>query len=974
MFEPTPQQLRAIEAPLGPVLVIAGPGAGKTFCLIYRIQHLIQKLDILPRRILAVTFTNKAAEEIATRLHETRGVTAADITRGTLHAICLRILRDYAERCGLRPGFGVADREYQEQVLRRLRIPSKRCAQALALFSLHRLQGKPLGDRGLAFFARYQEALRARNLADFDDLIMLTEQLLRTDESAAAELRSRWDYVLVDEFQDLNPNQYGIVRRLANSHRGLFGVGDDEQSIFSWTGAEPGIMGRFRDDFGLEEAILLDQNRRCSIQILESARRLIACNPVLFKKQIDSTLESAFEVMAHGFDNEEVEASWLIGDILKDRASSGLSWGDYALLYRYRWMGRDLEKRLICAGMPCRMARGQALADDKVVGWVIASLRVIRCPDDPLLLGALADLALTPALRQEIRKTASRDKDFLGNLRAFATQRPKGDSDRRRAWRLIYHIENLRGLGRSHASLSSLVDELLARPIGAGRNPLEEYHHDLSEPSLFPGAAILAKRLEQCTVSGARIWVEAAAGLEIPLIAMLRGAGIPNTHRLGAQEVVAPGDFVIRRGQGPPLRVFKALQLLNTSNLKAEFDDFVAFDVETSDFDFNACEIIEIAAVRVRGGAVVERFHTLVACSRPISAQATDVHGYRDQDLVGAPSMSQVWPRFRAFVGADLVLAHNGQEFDVPVLRRACGAFDGFEELVFYDTLPLARSVVDGSVKLTYLAQKFNVEVGRAHHAFDDALMLAGVVPALNELRVRRARKVALVHLLDQLGLALALDQEGSTSKEDVLFRDITKPYTLGRYSDCLDRYEAELAGAAADAPTLEEVIVRLGGHALMERIRAERPVNERYPGSVERLRMLVNASAGETLAQHIDDMLCRVALSSSAEAETDPNRINLLTLHSTKGLEFSRVYIVGVENQVLPGWRAIEEDRTDEIQEGRRLLYVGMTRAKHRLVLTHAERRGGYAAQGKLFLTEAGLVLEETGIPSAYPVPVISE
>jgi DNA polymerase III epsilon subunit-like protein len=753
----------------------------------------------------------------------------------------------------------------------------------------------------------------------------------------------------------------------------LFGVGDDEQSIFSWTGAEPQIMGRFRDDFGLEEAILLDQNRRCSIQILESARRLIACNPVLFEKQIDSTLESPFEVMAHGFDNEEVEASWLIGDILRDRASSRVSWGDYALLYRYRWMGRDLEKRLICAGIPCRMARGQALADDKVVGWVVASLRVIRCPDDPVLLGALADLALTPALRQEIRKTASRDKDFLGNLRAFATQRPRGDSDRRRAWRLIYHIENLRGLGRSHPSLSSLVDELLARPIGAGRNPLEEYHHDLSEPSLFPGAAILAKRLEQCTVSGARIWVEAAAGLDIPLMAMLRGAGIPNTHRLGADDVVAPGEFVVRRGQGSPLRVFKALQLLHTSNLNAEFENFVAFDVETSDFDCNACEIIEIAAVRVRGGLVVERFHTLVACGRPVSAEATDVHGYRDQDLIGAPSMSEVWPRFRAFVGADLVVAHNGQEFDVPVLRRACAAFEGFEELVFYDTLPLARSVVDGSVKLTYLAQKFNVEVGRAHHAFDDALMLAGVVPALNELRVRRARKVALVHLLDQLGLALALDH-GSTSKEDVLFRDITRPYTLGRYSDCLDRYEAELAGAPAEAPTLEEVIVRLGGHALMERIRAERPVNERYPGSVERLRMLIDASAGDTLAQHIDDMLCRVALSSSAEAETDPNRINLLTLHSTKGLEFSRVYIVGVENQVLPGWRPIEEDRTDEIQEGRRLLYVGMTRAKDRLVLTHAERRAGYAAQGKLFLTEAGLVLEETGMPSAFPVPAIRE
>jgi DNA helicase II / ATP-dependent DNA helicase PcrA len=125
-FDPTRQQRKAIEAPLGPLLVIAGPGAGKTYCLIYRIQHLIQKLGIEPRRILAVTFTNKAAEEIATRLHETRGMTAADVTRGTLHATCLMILRDFAERCGLRAGFGIADREYQEQLLRRLKIPAKR--------------------------------------------------------------------------------------------------------------------------------------------------------------------------------------------------------------------------------------------------------------------------------------------------------------------------------------------------------------------------------------------------------------------------------------------------------------------------------------------------------------------------------------------------------------------------------------------------------------------------------------------------------------------------------------------------------------------------------------------------------------------------------------------------------------------------------------------------------------------------------
>ena len=976
--DPTNQQRKAIEAPLGPVLVIAGPGAGKTYCLIHRIQHLIQKVDISPRRILAVTFTNKAAEEIASRLHEARGVTAADVTRGTLHAICLMILRDYAERCGLRQGFGVADHEYQEQVLRRLRIPAKRCAQALSLFSLYRLQGKPLSERGLSVFIQYHEALRARNLADFDDLITLTEQLLRTDPAAAAELRSRWDYVLVDEFQDLNPTQYGIVQRLADSHRCLFGVGDDEQSIFSWTGADPEIIGRFRTDFGLTEPIVLDENRRCSIQILESARRLIACNPVLFEKQIDTTLESPFDVVAHGFEGEEAEASWLIGDILKDRAAAHTGWGDYALLYRYRWMGRDLEKRLICAGIPCRMARGQALADDKVVGWVIASLRVIRSPDDPVLLGALADLALTPALRQEIRKVSSKEKDFLGNLRAFATQRPKGDAERRRVWRLIYHLENLRGMGRSHRTLTGLVDELLTRPIGAGRNPLEDYHHDLTEPSLYPGAVALANRLEQCMAAGGRVWVQPGGGHDIPLLAMLRGAGITNVHRLTPDQRPGSEDLVLRPGELGTgkwaVRVFKALQLVHTRSLKTDFDDFVAFDIETSDFDFERCQVIEIAAVRVRGKMVVDEFRTLVACTRPISAEATEVHGYTDGDMVGAPPITEVWQRFREFVGADLVVAHNGQLFDVPVLRRACAGLAGFDELVFYDTLPLARSLVDGSVKLSFLAQRYNVEVGRAHHALDDALMLAAVVPKLSELRLRRARTIALVHLLDQLGLALALDQQSSTSKEDALFRDITRPYTLGRYSDCLDIYAAELAAGADGAPDLDDVIVRLGGHALMERLRTERPVDERYPGSVDRLRMLVHASAGETVTQHIDDMLCRVALSTSVEAETDPHRLNLLTLHSTKGLEFSRVYIIGVENQILPGWRAIQEEREAEIQEARRLLYVGMTRAKHRLVLTHVERRGGYRSQGSLFLTEAGLVLEDSGTPHALEVPAIRE
>jgi superfamily I DNA/RNA helicase len=957
-FEPSFEQRRAIEAPLGPVLVVAGPGAGKTFCLIGRINHLIGQLGLDPRRILAVTFTNKAAEEIATRLHRTRGPVALDICRGTLHSTCLQILRDFAEGCGLRSGFGVADREYQLSVLKRLRIPERGRARALELFSLYRLQGRPLTDGGKEFLARYQERLRARNLVDFDDLVALTEELLRTNDTAAIQLRRRWDYVLVDEFQDLNAAQYSIVRRLTDDHRNLFGVGDDEQSIFAWAGSDPRIIQRFREDFSVGEPIVLDVNRRCSIQIFEAARRLINHNSERIEKRIYATRDSTFEVQVELFDNDEDETEWLIRDIMADRSAGGPHWGEYAILYRSHKIGERLEDRLVSAGIPCRLAHGHALGDDKVIGWVTASLKVIRYPDDPVLLEAMAKRALSAALCQEIRRASSKERDLLGNLRAFAARRPKGDGDRRLIRRLIYHLENLRAVGKSHQTLSGIVDELLARPIGAGSNPLDEHRDDLSDPCTYPGAAFLAKQLRQALAAGSPVWVEPSLGLEMPLTAMLRSAGVSQARRVGDNDRPAPSDVVLRpeHGAGWPLRLFKTLQLLQTETLKSDLEDFVAFDLETSSFSVQSCEIVEIAAVRVRGNTIVEGFRRLVACERPISADATRVHGYVDADVADAPSLAEVWPLFRDFAGSDVLVAHNGQMFDVPVLRRTCAGFSGLDDLVFYDTVPLARSLVTGSVRLEYLAQKFNVEVGRTHHALDDAMMLAGVVPALNELRLRRARKISLVHLLDYLGLALSLDRSSESSKEELLFRELTRPYTLGRYSDCLEAYGAELISRLPGAPSLDEVVDRLGGQALMARMRAERSADERYPSAVERLRRLVEGSKGTTVEQQIDDLLCQVALSTSTEAEPDPDRLNLLTLHSTKGLEFSRVYFIGLEDQQLPGWKSLEEDNQEEIQEARRLCYVGMTRAKDRLVLTRTQRRAGISSGGSLFLIEAGL------------------
>src|SRR6266498_1703160 len=286
-FDPLPRQRLAIEAPLGPVLVVAGPGAGKTFCLIARIEHLITTLGIAPERICAVTFTNRAAEEIAVRLKHTLGERAEGITRGTIHALCLALLREHAEAAGVRKGFGVADEQYQKVVLGRLHVPQEQRGSLLNRFSRHRVQKQDyeLTDDDARLFREYTTWLAHRNMLDFDDLVIKAEELLRARGDVADAIAARWDYLLVDEFQDVNAVQYDFLKRLAAPHGNFFAVGDDEQSIFTWTGADPMVLERFRRAHDVVP-LILDKNRRCSRQIFETARRVLAQNPQLFQKQL----------------------------------------------------------------------------------------------------------------------------------------------------------------------------------------------------------------------------------------------------------------------------------------------------------------------------------------------------------------------------------------------------------------------------------------------------------------------------------------------------------------------------------------------------------------------------------------------------------------------------------------------------------------------------------------------------------------
>src|SRR5438445_1870333 len=941
-FAPLPQQRLAIEAPLGPVLVVAGPGAGKTFCLIARINHLVDTLGMAPERICAVTFTNRAAEEIAVRLQHTLRDRAEAVTRGTIHALCLALLREHADAAGLRKGFGVADEQYQKVILGRLQVPLEQRGSLLNRFSRHRAQDYRLTDDDARLYREYAVWLAHRNMLDFDDRVVKGEALVRTNGDIADSIAARWDYLLVDEFQDVNAVQYDLLKRLAAPHGNFFAVGDDEQSIFTWTGADPYVLVRFSRDYEINRPIVLDKNCRCSRQIFETARRVLAQNPQLFEKQLSAERESPHEVGALAFRDEEEEASWLLEDLRADRAASGLGWGDYAVLYRRHNVGEYLEGRLIRAGIPCRLARGRSLVEDDVIKYVIAALRIVRDPGDPVALEAFARCVLSAHFLQEVEAaTAPPGGEFLAAVRALARRRPAQDPDTKKLWRLVFQVENLRALPRSHRTLAPLVDEILSQSVGPYRNALEERHDELTDPAASPETVRLAERLGPAIAGERSIAIAPQGGLEIALRGMLAAAGVrhvPSTSSgsLGprgmAPGLAHPDEILTARDGGEhglALTLFKALQLLDARELDTALERYVTFDFETTDTDVATCGVVEIGAARVVKGEIVDRFHSMVQPYRPISPRASEIHGYTDGDVRDAPSFAEVWPAFRAFIGDDVLIAHNGQHFDIPVLRRLAAGRDGVDSLVFYDTLPLVRSLSRDSAKLEDLALRFGIDAGRAHHALDDAVTLARVYRELERQRGIRARKAVPVNLLDYLGLAFALEQgalkESLTvpgSREQALLFNIAKFYTLGRYSDALAFYEMERDRTGGSAPPVEEVIKRLGGRALMTRLRAEPDPAQRYPAAVARLRALMDEpSPAGTLKERIDRLLDRVALSTSEGIEVAPDRVNLLTLHSTKGLEFSRVYIVGVEDYQIPGLREAKENRQAEIQEARRLL-----------------------------------------------------
>ncbi|MEK7402573.1 MAG: UvrD-helicase domain-containing protein, partial [Gemmatimonadota bacterium] len=249
-INPSESQRAAIEAEPRPQLVLAGPGAGKTYCLIERIRYLIEVRGIPAERVCVFTFTNKAAEEVAKRL-DAIGDAAQKVNRSTIHRFCVDTLREFGERVNVPVGFGIADDDYQLSLMWRIEPNSRWHKWLLRRFAVHRLRGDELDSNEGRKFESYNAKLKEQNLLDFDQLLTKTAELIQHVPDVGTEIRGRYGAILVDEFQDLNRVQYALVRELARDHRNIFAVGDFDQSIYGWAGADTSVFQAFMNDFGV---------------------------------------------------------------------------------------------------------------------------------------------------------------------------------------------------------------------------------------------------------------------------------------------------------------------------------------------------------------------------------------------------------------------------------------------------------------------------------------------------------------------------------------------------------------------------------------------------------------------------------------------------------------------------------------------------------------------------------------------------
>lgn len=388
-------QRLGVEATEGPVLLLAGAGSGKTRVLTHRIAYLMEEEGVNPWNILAITFTNKAAKEMRERVDKLIGFGSEAIWVATFHATCVRILRRYADRLGYDTNFTIYDTDDQKSVMKdickRLNIDTKMIKERVILGAISSAKDELISPMQYAIdafgdfqkrkiseaYTEYQAVLKKNNAMDFDDLIVKTVELFKNCPEVLLQYQNRFRYIMVDEYQDTNTAQFELVRLLADKYRNLCVVGDDDQSIYKFRGANIRNILDFEDTYPDATVIKLEQNYRSVGNILAAANSVISNNRGRKGKNLWTAKEDGSRLHFHQFDTAMDEAVFIADDIRNKNRNDEAHYGDCAILYRTNAQARLLEERMVISGIPYTVVGGQNFYGRKEIKDILAYLKTI---------------------------------------------------------------------------------------------------------------------------------------------------------------------------------------------------------------------------------------------------------------------------------------------------------------------------------------------------------------------------------------------------------------------------------------------------------------------------------------------------------------------------------------------------------------------------------------------------------------------
>ena len=591
-----PEQRAAVTAPDGPLLVLAGAGTGKTRVLTTRLAHLLLTGRARPHEVLAVTFTNRAAREMVERVEGLIGRSVAGMWLGTFHAMGVRMLRAHAELVGLQSSFTILDSDDQErlakQIIQAADLDERRWPPRLLVATIQRWKDRgyrpdqvpaaEVGDfalgRGVALYAAYQERLATLNACDFGDLLLHGLTLLTQQPELLARYQQRFRAILVDEYQDTNVAQYLWLRLLAAGHKNITCVGDDDQSIYSWRGAEVGNILRFEQDFPGAGVVRLERNYRSTGHILGAASGMIARNRSRHGKTLWTEGEQGEQVKIAGLWDDKEEATF-VADEVEAWQRQGGKLSQAAVLIRAGFQTRAFEERFIQLGIPYRVIGGPRFYERAEIRDAIAYFRVVCQPDDDLALERIVNLPRRGIGDSTLRSVRAAAR--AGQASMFQTARTLCQTDelparaRNALAELIATFDRWRALPRDHGP-RELAEIILDE---SGYTAMWQAERSPDAPGRLENLKELVKAVQEFDTLPAflehvSLVMENASASDIDMVSIMtlhgaKGLEFENVFLAGWEEGLFPNQRAIDEGGNKSLEEERRLAYVGITRARS---------------------------------------------------------------------------------------------------------------------------------------------------------------------------------------------------------------------------------------------------------------------------------------------------------------------------------------------------------------------------------------------------------------------